>query len=165
MKMKVKVLLTLLKPVAIVKDIVERLAKSGIQWIVFPEPVAEEGTGKKVVVVAVTGVTTRRLLKKVKRRRREKVKMLMKKAKAKAKDVKGKGAERKRRLNPKKKKRWDSHMKTILPSSKRRTRTCQLLRVELMKKLKTRTALRSSVSRSKRLQVSTTISLEEIPTR
>ena len=144
MKMKVKVLLTLLKPVAIVKDIVERLAKSGIQWIVFPEPVAEEGTGKKVVVVAVTGVTTRRLLKKVKRRRREKVKMLMKKAKAKAKDVKGKGAERKRRLNPKKKKRWDSHMKTILPSSKRRTRTCQQLRAEPTRKLKTQTAFRQT---------------------
>ena len=160
MKTKVKVLSTLLKPVATVKDMVERLAKTGTPWIVLPELDAEKATGKRVVVAAVIGVMRRSLSKKVKRKRREKVKTT-KKAKA---NVKENHVERKRRSKSQKK-RKDSLMKTILLSSKRRTRTCRLLRVENMKKLKTRTALRSSVSRSKRLQVSTTISLEEIPTR
>lgn len=106
-------ILTLQKLADTVKDIVARLVKNGILWIALPEPVVEEATGKSKVVVAVTGVTIRSLLK-VKRKRKEMVRMPMKKARV--KDVKEDHAERKRRL--KKKKKSDSLMTTSSLNSK-----------------------------------------------
>ena len=102
MKTKVKVLSTLLKPVATVIDMLERLAKNGTPWIVLLELDAEEATGKSKVVDAAIGVMSRSLSKKAKRKRREKVKTATKKAKARAKDVKENHVERKRRSKRKK---------------------------------------------------------------